>query len=296
MPTNTVKIINLWCIRHSSYTHLRQSKKINEWCNKNNVNCIKIMDAEGIYFVEQLLEHGRIYNNDYINKCSIVDTFVIEYYKKRKNFYKLIEYYTIMCAKGNVEALYQLGEYYKEYEDDPEQMVKHYKLCAEQSHPIAIFELGLYYESTGDIDNMIKYFEISAKTNSNLYAMNALGRYYELIGKYEQMMCYYSLILETGNKCDYDQIKSINKFFDTCAFIPHLAYKCKSVLEKKYRERLNSLIDIHITMLQCVTIHKDECGVCFNESYMQPFLQCTHFVCSDCFKMINCCPFCRKGK
>jgi TPR repeat protein len=118
------------------------------------------------------------------------------YYKNITNYDEMIKYYLMAIQKGNCDARYQLRDYYKNIENYDE-IKKNYLMAIEKDNSDAMCKLGDYYKNIKNYDEMKKYY-LMAIEKDNSYAMCQLGHYYKNIsyvrkyGQY-QIICYKSI-------------------------------------------------------------------------------------------------------
>ena len=130
-------------------------------------------------------------------------------------------------------------------------------MAIEKGHSSAMNNLGLYYEEQKDYDNMKKYF-LMAFEKGHCEAMNNYIKYSK----------------------DYK-----------------LAYKYKSKLNNENKKLLEEYLSLCAQYLNNkIELTKDHCCVCFEDKYLQPFINCSHGLCDTCYAKVNKCPLCRQHK
>jgi TPR repeat protein len=114
--------------------------------------------------------------------------------------------------KGNIEAMYNLGYYYKEIEKNYGEMKKYYMMAIEKGYDSAMNNLGYYYENIEKNYEEMKKYYIMAIEKGNINAMNNLGSYYKKFIKNIYKITTYNNIIITVNKKECLICKNINRF------------------------------------------------------------------------------------
>ena len=159
------------------------------------------------------------------------------YFQFEKKNYRLMEkYYKLSIEKGNLDAIFSLGMYYRQ-KNEFELMEKYLLMLDNVNYPNAMCFLGNYYNKIKNYNMMLKYY----KKANNEYGYEQIGNYYENIEKdYEKMSEYYLLAVEKGSSSSllaFDECLINNKLISINMMINFsLAIKiCKDV------EKLESL-------------------------------------------------------
>lgn len=117
------------------------------------------------------------------------------YYKKNKNYKKMIEYYLLAIQMNNSDAMFQLGNYYRIIVSDFIEMEKYYLMAIEYKHSESMYYLGQYYCIANNLEKMEKYL-LMAIDLKNTESMFILGFYYFSIKNYEKMEKYWLMAIE----------------------------------------------------------------------------------------------------
>lgn len=105
-------------------------------------------------------------------------------YESKKDYSKMVEYYSQALHRDHMEAMVRLGDYYKKIKNY-DLMIYIYKIAARRN-PDIMNKLGLHYQKKKHFPEMMKYYEAAIKLGC-INAMNNLAIYYESIGEYEKM-------------------------------------------------------------------------------------------------------------
>jgi len=231
------------------------------------------------------------------------------------------------------EDYYSLGVYHQFVSLNYGLMKKYYKLGLNTDSKSDILNnLGYYYITIDkNYDMGIKYYLESIKLN-NIHAMNNLGMYYynieknyELAKKYYLMSCDNNLPEAYNNMglyyCEIDNnieigklyfIQSIISDMDNINNIKNIKQNMKQIytpleryisflqnsiyIDKDDEEEFNKDPNVIIFKNRVNTFSKfEECCICMTDYTVIP-LECTHYICVDCYpKIINSakCPICR---
>lgn len=113
-------------------------------------------------------KYKSIKQNKYL--CNLLGCY---YYNLRDDKYKMIKYMDYAISLGNVESMFEMGNfYYKQH--DYILMKKYYFMAIKYGNIYAKYNLALYYYNCGNYYNMFKYLE-----NCNVpEAFNLVGAYY----------------------------------------------------------------------------------------------------------------------
>jgi len=89
------------------------------------------------------------------------------------------KYYTMAIEKGNIIAMNNLGLYYKDIEQNYDEMKKYYLMAIEKGENIAMSNLGHYYQTIEEnYDEMKKYYLMAIEKGHN-GAKKKLLEYYK---------------------------------------------------------------------------------------------------------------------
>ena len=122
-----------------------------------------------------------------------------------KKIYDLLINNIIVEPINDIEYLY-FGFYYQEVIKDFEIMLKYYLKAIQKGNSDAMFNLGSYYKEQGDYKQMEKYY-LEAINNGDNDAMNNLEVHYLENNNYIELIKFY---YKYNHKKDL--IKSISKF------------------------------------------------------------------------------------
>ena len=136
-----------------------------------------------------------------------------DYYKKIKNYDLMIHIYK-MAAQATTgqtksDAMTKLGVYYQKKKQFPE-MMKYYEDAVKSGCVNAMNNLAIYYESIGDYEKMKMLLETAIQKKSSV-AMYNMGLYYEKIKDYDKMAEYFMMSYQNGRVFDYSEIKLMKK-------------------------------------------------------------------------------------
>jgi len=131
-----------------------------------------------------------------------------DYYKKIKN-YDLMIYIYKMAARKNPDVMNKLGLYYQKKKQFPE-MMKYYESAIKLGCVNAMNNLAIYYESVGEYEKMKTLLEKAIEKKSSV-AMYNMGLYYEKMKDYDKMGEYFMMSYQNGRVFDYSEIKLMKK-------------------------------------------------------------------------------------
>jgi len=207
---------------------VKEEEDLIESINKKHLDGI----GKNQYSIEFLKKLDKLLNEDIIDFDYDDSNYTMEigcYFDKKGNYDYAKKYYLMAIEKGNSDAMYRLGDwyrncepnnmlkyylmsinngnevamhnlalYYQEEKKDYDNMKKYYLMAIEKGHSYSMYHLGSYYNEKGDYDNMKKYY-LMAINNGSDDAMYHLGNYYEEIEDYNNMKKYYLMAIEKGN-------------------------------------------------------------------------------------------------
>lgn len=115
------------------------------------------------------------------------------------NFRMMKKYYILAIKKGNVDAMYRLGIFYKKTKQY-DKMKKYLEYAVKKKHMLASYELAHYYDYVEiDHDKLKKYYKISAIIGYPKAMVN-LALYYNWIeSNYPEMKIYLLMAIELGS-------------------------------------------------------------------------------------------------
>jgi tetratricopeptide (TPR) repeat protein len=214
----------------------------------------------------------------------------------------LTKKYYNLCIKNNInksDSLNNLGYYYVTQEKNYDLAKQHYLESIELKNIHAMNNLGMYYYSIEK--NYIeakKYYQM-ASDNALLEAYNNLGLYYyEIDNNVDIAKMYFAEALYLSNNDIYssNQIK-INLKIILSPIERYILYQQNNIVatreeDDEFNKDKNVIIFKNRYNLFAKFI---ECCICLNE-YCNIPLECTHYICVDCYpKIIKSakCPLCR---
>ena len=121
-----------------------------------------------IDFIEDNNNLEIIYNlhkNNILNNIPpILYRHIAIYFWINKNYEEMKKYYLMAIEMGDLNAMFNLGLYYKKIENY-EEMKKYYLMAIEKGESIAMNNLGQYYQFIEKkYDEAIKYYEMNNET------------------------------------------------------------------------------------------------------------------------------------
>jgi tetratricopeptide (TPR) repeat protein len=154
------------------------------------------------------LIENKIINEEYFEDLMTVFTKIIE--TRNTNQIFLILKCTI--SKNEKQLFIILAQFYKK-EKNFNKMIEYYKKASELKSVKSMLIVGMYYLDNNNFIESEKYLDMALKNipdnkeNNNVmsYTLNCFGEYYEKTNNYEKMIEYYS------NSAKYNNIKSIKK-------------------------------------------------------------------------------------
>jgi uncharacterized protein len=256
---------------------------IKKWCVDNGYTYKKILNDDSITKIYELLNSNFIVPFELIEFC-----YYGSYYKEQKDYVNMKKYYLMAIEKGHSNTMNNLGLYYHEQKDYVN-MKKYYLMAIEKGDSDAMYNLGLYYSEQKDYVNMKKYY-LMAIEKGDSDAMYNLGLYYDEQKDYDNMKKYYLMAIEKGH------FKSLNNYIENTKDYK-LAYKYKSKLNNENKKLLEQYLSLCTQYLNNkIELTKDQCCVCLEEKYLQPFINCSHSLCNICYTKVNKCPLCLEQK
>ena len=180
----------------------KESKTLlREFINKAGLNFIEISNEKSFIKIYDLFTRDNMFEPE----NSLEELYIARYFrlkfKKNQNKDDLIKslyYYNKSVESLNSDAMYDLGNFYKEH-GKYEKMKKMYKLSYECNNVYGLLLLAYYYKQIKKYKKMIQYYIIAIKWN-NTNAMLNLGVFYYEIGDFKNMEKYYKMALFNGNK------------------------------------------------------------------------------------------------
>ena len=176
--------------------------------------------------------------------------------KKKKIMFK--QYYQMAIKLGNSGAMNNLAYYYGE-EEDYDQAILYYQMAIKLGNSIAMNNLANYYYKKEDYDQSIKYVLMAIELG-NSSAMKSLS-FMTTVSPIKVFM-------------EIDLIENPNEFI----------INLKKELKKNHKVIIfenKKRLSIKYNIIEYCPICLDT-KLCIN-------LDCGHFVCVDCYNIINCC-------
>jgi len=114
------------------------------------------------------------------------------YYKIKQKYETMKEHLFIATYTGFVQAMYILGNHYRE-QKDYENMLKYYQMaCDKGEHSRAAIFIGVHYHNKKDYDKAFEYYTLALKFNkNNKIATFNMGLIYSIRGDKKNMEKYY---------------------------------------------------------------------------------------------------------
>ena len=152
---------------------------------------------------------------------------------------------------------------------------------------------GYTYKKILNDDSITKIYEL---LNSNFIVPFEIiefcyyGSYYKEQKDYVNMKKYYLMAIEKGHCEAMNNYIKYSKDYK-------LAYKYKSKLNNENKKLLEEYLSLCAQYLNNkMELTKDQCCVCLEDKYLQPFINCSHGLCDTCYAKVNKCPLCRQHK
>lgn len=191
------------------------------------------------------------------------------------------------------------GLYYEYCFDDKLDLVEKYFLMgAEKDHIDSIGNLAsMYHRQMKNYKLAEKYYIIGVNKGNSTAMYNLAYMYEHEMKNYELAEKYYMMSIEKGNMNAIDNMMQMyeNHFKDKKIKLYH---KLKQInrasekLNKKIRELENDYRILCFRNKQQFLSKTDECPICMCSVLLIP-CECTHYICCDCFIMIDKCPICK---
>lgn len=133
---------------------------------------------------------------------------LLGHYYMSKNYHKTHKYYKKSIKLGNVDAMFYLGSYYKNYamkcfyndeydnhKKNCKRMKKYLTMAIDNGCINAMCMFGEFYGETEDFDQMLKFYNDAANMG-NVRAHYYLGNYYKHQNDYDKMVKHYNVVIE----------------------------------------------------------------------------------------------------
>jgi len=235
-------------------------------------------------------------NKDYYS-LGIYHQFVSLNYDLMKKYYKLGLNTINKNEKGDI--LNNLGYYYIDVEKKYDLGVKYYLEAIELNNIHSMNNLGMYYYNIDKNYELAKKYYLLACDNNLAEAYNNMGLFYcQIDNNIEIAKLYFleSILCNIENSENIKNTKNNMKQIYTpleryIYFLQNSIY-----IDKNDEEEFNKDDQIIIFKNRVNAFSKfEECCICMEEYTVIP-LECTHYICIDCYpKIINSakCPICR---
>ena len=204
------RFFNMWLIMTQGN---QEQKRKAKWLrifleNWYDINCLKVVDNDTKIskLKKQIYSHTEIQNNKKTsgfaysaeNEDDGFNTFELGSIDRVQTIYSETEKYFLKAiAKGQVSAMYNLGNFYVNQEKFTE-AEKYYLLAIKKGHISAMYNLGVLYVNQGKYEDAENYY-LSAAKMGDTNSMYNLGLLYVNQGKFEDAEKYYLLASEKGN-------------------------------------------------------------------------------------------------
>lgn len=158
----------------------------------------KIFKALGLRYYDYSKE---VLKYRFKGKYKPVVLFELGLFFKRKKDYKKMEYYWCWaCDQNNTDAMFSLGEYYRENRKIIKSIEFHQMSLENGGDKRSCIILGYYYRYfKKDFDKMFYYYQMGVENGITL-CMSSLGNYFYSIKDYDSMFTYYQMGLDSGDE------------------------------------------------------------------------------------------------
>ena len=191
-------------------------EKTKEFLGKKDKRLLKELSKSDL----KLLDEAKSYvtNNDF-NKClaklnqikdkeSISSIYALVYHLGLKEYDKAEKYYLKAIEKGNVDALFNIGNLYSD-QKEYDKAEKYYLKAIEKGNVDALFNIGNLYSDQKEYDKAEKYY-LKAIEKGNVDALFNIGNLYSDQKEYDKAEKYYLKAIEKG---DVDALLNIGYLY-----------------------------------------------------------------------------------
>ena len=163
----------------------------------------------GVYYeyIERNYEEMKKYYLMDIDKNmnSISMTHLANYYRYIEKNHLLMKKYYLMAHdanKFNTTAITNLGSYYQFIEKNHKEMLRYYTMAIEKNDINAMYLLGNYYRDIKNYVEMKKYYFMTLKNDPQYYkALTSLGHFYDtILNDPDNAKLYYTMAIKLGDK------------------------------------------------------------------------------------------------
>jgi len=161
-----------------------------------------------------------------------------EYYKRKGDIDRMLEYYHMAVKYGDIETMYILGNHYlgTEDEEDLDNAIKYLTMAANAGHVFGMLLLADIFDAIACINNAEKYYHMASNNGSYQGTFWLIQRNAE---NQEELYERFDKQISEGNPT-LNELKKYAKYFDTNN--AHIANKCldlaiaKSEFVQRYRD------------------------------------------------------------
>lgn len=201
---------------------------------------------------------------------------------------EIVNKYLIGIEKGDADAMYNLGYYYKQMEDY-NNMLKYFLMAVDKNHVEAMFQLGNYYYYYGKNDSlMIKYYSMAGNKGHHI-ALFRLGEHYDSNLSKFNANTYYSMAVACGSS--EARLKLQISDFEYYYLLSKIQNKSTYIIEQLQKLEQNTKIfcfknKINLLGKEAICIKCSDLGLCIPK-------ECAHFFCIDCYPKTSWCSTCK---
>ena len=253
-----------------------------------------------LFFISKKYNIMKKYYKYSIKKGHVNAMNNIGYYYKNitKNYNKAIKYYLMAITNGDSDAMYNLGCHYCDIAKDYNNAIKYYLMAITNGDSDAMYNLGNYYSNIAKDYNNAKKYYLMAIDNGDAHAMNNLGCYYRTITKdHELTVKYYLMAIDKGNVVAMNNLNIMMKEnnIDVLLILLNINNKSKFVQETILSMCSCPKLKYISDQYEIHHLNLKECTICFNNEKFIIKTTCQHEMCYECFVKLynNACPFCR---
>ena len=207
--------------------------------------------------------------------------------------------YLIDIENDNIDAMQELGSYYRYEKKDYKEMKKYYLMAINRGHLYSMNCIASYYYTIEQNYEEMKKYYFMAIDKGYTKSMYNLACYYKDIEKnYKEMKKYYLMTIEQDNDISITAMEELKiyiynniqentlKFYNS---LYNLRIKPKIVIKTmddmctndhkilEYQQKIN----IHTNNIK-------ECIICYETNLHIP-LNCSHEICINCYCLVDKC-------
>jgi len=165
--------------------------------NFDNSNSLDVLGEK--MFMKHKLKNPNPISSNVIGQA--LNNLGLYYETETDNYDEAVAYYLSAIEKGNVMAMFNLGDYYY-HSHNTDKMKKYFEMAIEKGNVKAMTSLAYYYNIVDDLGRKQHHRIISlyegAIEKGSVKAMHKLGTYYENRKYYKKMAVCYEMVLENG--------------------------------------------------------------------------------------------------